>query len=41
MTQKQYEELKDAIKVLFDLLTYEEQEMIIDVIKKHRANQDG
>jgi hypothetical protein len=30
----EYEALKAAIKVLFDHLTYEEQEQIIEIIKK-------
>ena len=35
----EYEALKAAIKVLFDQLTYEEQEQIIDIIKKKRTEE--
>ena len=38
MTQTQYEELKNAIKELFELLTYEEQEQIVEYIKELRKN---
>ena len=38
MTQTQYEELKNAIKELFELLTYEEQEQIVEYIKELRRN---
>jgi hypothetical protein len=34
------EELKAAIKVLFEYLTYDEQNEIIDMIKKNRLNND-
>lgn len=40
MTQQQYEELKDAIKTLFELLTYEEQEQIIEIIKENRKSEN-
>lgn len=33
----EYEALKAAIKVLFEQLTYEEQEQIIEIIKKKRT----
>ena len=38
MTQTQYEELKNAIKELFELLTYEEQEQIVEYAKELRKN---
>ena len=38
MTQTQYEELKNAIKELFELLTNEEQEQIVEYIKELRKN---
>ena len=41
MTRQQYEELKDAIKVLFELLTYEEQEQVIAMIKEHCKNKEA
>lgn len=41
MTRQQYEELKDAIKVLFELLTYEEQEQVIAIIKEHCKNKEA
>jgi hypothetical protein len=34
------EELKAAIKVLFEYLTYDEQNEIIDMVKKNRLNND-
>ena len=34
------EELKAAIKVLFEYLTYDEQNDIIDMVKKNRLNND-
>ena len=34
------EELKAAIKVLFEYLTYDEQNEIIDMVKKNRLNTD-
>jgi hypothetical protein len=37
MTTQEYEDLKAAIKVLFDHLTYEEQEQIIAIIKQKRS----
>lgn len=37
MTMQEYEDLKAAIKVLFDHLTYEEQEQIIAIIKQKRS----
>lgn len=40
MENREYEALKEAIKVLFELLTYEEQEQIIDMVKKNRLNND-
>lgn len=40
MNASEYDEMKAAIKVLFELLTYEEQEEIIEIIKKHRQNSD-
>lgn len=40
MKNAEYEALKDAIKVLFDLLTYEEQEEIIALIEKKRQSED-
>ena len=40
MDAREYDELKAAIKVLFELLTYEEQEEIIEIIKKHRENSN-
>lgn len=40
MDAREYDEMKAAIKALFDLLTYEEQEEIIEIIKKHRQNSD-
>lgn len=38
MTQTQYEELKNAIKELFELLTNEEQEQIVEYAKELRKN---
>ena len=35
----EYEALKAAIKVLFEKLTYEEQEQIIEIIKKKRTEE--
>lgn len=40
MKNAEYEALKDAIKVLFDRLTYEEQEQIIELIKASRQSED-
>lgn len=40
MKNTEYEALKDAIKVLFELLTYEEQEQIIELIKASRQSED-
>ena len=40
MKNEEYQALKDAIKVLFDLLTYEEQEQIIELIKASRQSND-
>jgi hypothetical protein len=40
MDAREYDEMKAAIKVLFELLTYEEQEEIIEIIKKHRQNNN-
>ena len=37
MNASEYEALKAAIKVLFDHLTYEEQEQIIEIIKRKRT----
>lgn len=34
------EELLAAIKVLFDYLTYEEQEQIVAVVEKRKKNSD-
>ena len=34
------EELLAAIKVLFDQLTYEEQEQIIAIVEKRKMNSD-
>jgi hypothetical protein len=34
------EELRAAIKVLFDHLTYDEQEEVIAIIKRNRLNND-
>ena len=34
MNNKEYEKLKFEIKKLFDHLTYEEQEMIIDLVRR-------
>ena len=36
----EYEALKAAIKELFDRLTYEEQEQIIELIKASRESGD-
>ena len=35
----EYEALKAAIKALFEQLTYEEQEQIIELIKQKRAKE--
>lgn len=35
----EYEALKAAIKVLFAQLTYDEQEQIIEIIKKKRTEK--
>ena len=37
MNASEYEALKAAIKVLFDHLTYEEQEQIIEIVKRKRT----
>lgn len=34
------EELLSAIKILFDQLTYEEQEQIIAIVEKRNINSD-
>ena len=34
-----YKEAKEAVKVLFELLTYEEQEQIIEIVKKNRTEE--
>jgi hypothetical protein len=39
VTNSEYEALKAAIKVLFDHLTYEEQEQIIEIVKKKRTEE--
>ena len=36
----EYEALKAAIKVLFDQLTYEEQEQIIKIVEQRNINSD-
>lgn len=40
MKGPEYEAILAAIKVLFDLLTYEEQEQIIELIKASRQSGD-
>ena len=40
MNNTEYKALKDAIKMLFELLTYEEQEQIIELIKASRRSGD-
>ncbi len=40
MEEREYEALKEAIKVLFELLTYEEQEQVIELIKASRQSED-
>ena len=41
MDAREYDEMKAAIKVLFELLTYEEQEEIIEIIKGSDSNAQG
>lgn len=40
MDANEYEALKAAIKVLFEQLTYEEQEQIIAIVEQRNINSD-
>ena len=39
MDAREYEKVKDAVKILFGLLTHDEQEQVIEIIEKSRNRE--
>ena len=39
MSAREYEKYKEAVKILFGLLTHDEQEQVIEIIEKSRNRE--
>lgn len=39
MSAREYEEIKEAVRILFGLLTHDEQEQVIEIIEKSRNRE--